>query len=678
MVWSADIVDIGSAAADGPRIDNLPGRVPSPPAADLDRPMLDALFLGPYGENDGLLEKLMVEFLRDHVYWRRNFHPEDPPAIPTHAAQHPDYKAFEARLRRELHQLSASLKRSVPFHSPRYIGHMASDLLLPGLAAQILTLPYNPNNVSEDAAPVTIDLEVKVGLQLARMLGYPDDITRADCAFGHLTSGGTVANYQALRLALALKAFPVALLAAGVPELALPADDWAAFNLGPAAGIELLEHWQAWLAAQPAGERRHWRDAVQAQRLEHLGLVEFFARHRELRVPVVLAPITAHYSWSKGLKLLGLGRDQLQLLPERGMRLDADALEDALQRCERERHPVLMAVAVLGTTEYGTVDPVDAVVDARDRAQARGLGFSVHVDAAWGGYLATLFRNPDGSLRSRAEVGAGFAHFPQPEVHAAFAALGRTDSVTVDPHKLGYLPYGAGAFICRDHRATALLAEAADYVFHDTRATDYMSRYRRLGQFVPEGSKSGAAAAAVYVTHKVLPLDHIHFGRLPRQTVLAAEAFHARTRRLADELDGIAHVLVPFAPDSNLVCVAINPAGNRDIARANAFVRTLHDELRCDPSQPLQLKQFFGSMTTLQPEALGMTEMRRILSALQIDPASLGDGDHESADNDRLVILRHTLMNPYLIDHENGISYIDLYLEHLGRRIRALLAGMPA
>lgn len=67
------------------------------------RHTLDACFLGPYGENDALLEKLVVEFLRDHVYWRRNFHPEDPPAIPTRAVQHPDYQAFEASLRRELH-----------------------------------------------------------------------------------------------------------------------------------------------------------------------------------------------------------------------------------------------------------------------------------------------------------------------------------------------------------------------------------------------------------------------------------------------------------------------------------------------------------------------------------------------------------------------------------------------
>src|SRR3546814_2874469 len=123
-----------------------------------------------------------------------------------------------------------------------------------------------------------------------------------------------------------------------------------------------------------------------------------------------------HYSWSKGLKLLGLGRDQLELLPENGMRLDAGALEDVLARCERERQPVLMAVAVLGTTEYGTVDPVDAMVDARDRWAAKGLGFSVHVDGAWGGYLATLFRNADGSLRSIEEVGEGFDPFPLPAV----------------------------------------------------------------------------------------------------------------------------------------------------------------------------------------------------------------------------------------------------------------------
>ena len=638
------------------------------PAPERSRHALDACFLGPYGENDALLEKLVVEFLRDHVYWRRNFHPEDPPAIPTHAHHDPGYQDFEARLRRELHQLSAALKKSVPFHSPRYLGHMVSDLLLPGLVAQILTLPYNPNNVSEDAAPVTVDLEVQVGLQLARMLGYPHDPGKPDCAFGHLTSGGTLANYQALRLALALKAFPVALRAAGVPDIALPDDDWAAFNLAPSAGIDLLERWQAWLASQPVASRRRWQAQVEAQRLEHRGIANFFTAHPQLKVPKVLAPITAHYSWSKGLKLLGLGRQQLQLLPERGMRLDLDAMHETLETCERERQPVLLAVAVLGTTEYGTIDPVDGVVDARDRFAARGFGFGVHVDGAWGGYLATVFRNPDGSLRSRDDVGAGFSMFPSTEVHAAFGALARTDSVTVDPHKLGYLPFGSGAFICRDHRATALLSEAADYVFHDANQANYLDRYRNLGQFIPEGSKPGATAAAAYVTHKVLPLDHAGLGRLQAQTIVAAEAFYLRVRTFADEVAGLCKVIVPFTPDTNLVCLAINPTGNHDLGRANAFVRRLHDELRSDPSQPVQSKEFFGSVTTLQPEVLGDVDMQRILLELDIDGKTLG-GDND----DRLVILRHTLMNPYLQDRENGISYIDLYFEYLARRMQALL-----
>lgn len=630
--------------------------------------MLHACFLGPYGENDALLEKLVVEFLRDHVYWRRNFHPEDPPAIPTRAAQQPGYQAFEARMRRELHALSAALKKSVPFHSPRYIGHMASDLLLPGLAAQLLTLPYNPNNVSEDAAPVTVEMEVRAGLQLARMVGYPDDPEREDCAFGHLTSGGTVANYQALRYALALKSFPIALRAARVPDIDLPEDDWAAFNLGHDAGIALHARWIRWLEARSPAERRRWQAAVQAERIESLGLVDFFARHPTLRPPRILAPVTAHYSWSKGAKLLGLGREQLELLPETGMRLDADALQEVLEHCLRDRIPVLTVVAVLGTTEYGTVDPIDRVVAARDAMRARGLGFGVHVDGAWGGYLATLFREGDGRLRTRDEVARDFTHFPLPEVHAAFAALARTDSITVDPHKLGYLPYGAGAFVCRDHRAMALLSEEADYVFDGAASTRYMARYRRLGQYIPEGSKSGAAAAAVYVTHRVLPLDHANFGLLPRQTVRAAEAFHAGAQRFAAECADVVHAGVPFAPDSNIVCIALNPAGNRDIAVANAFVRRLHEELRCDPNKPLQVKEFFGSMTTLRPEAVGTDELHRIARQLGLDPATFRD------DADRLVILRHTLMNPYLIDRENGISYLDRYFDYLGARVRALTA----
>jgi glutamate/tyrosine decarboxylase-like PLP-dependent enzyme len=633
-------------------------------------PALYPCFLGPYAENDDLLESLVVGFLRDHAYWRRNLHPEDAPAIPTGANRRPDYIAFESRMRRELHALSAALKRSVPFHSPRYIGHMVSDLLIPGLAAQMLALPYNPNNVTAEAAPVTIDLELKVGLQLATMIGFVADPARADCAFGHLISGGTLANVQGLRLALAMKAFPVALRSAAAPIDGLPDDDWQAFNLAHADTIALLDRWRAALAAMPQHERARWRSRVEAERLEALGLHDFILRHPALKPPVVFAPSTAHYSWSKGMKLLGLGRDRLRLIPGRAMRLDIDALQTGLDDCLRQRQPVLMTVGVLGSTEFGTIDPVDGIVAVRRRMQPQGLDFAIHVDAAWGGYLCTLFRDEDNRLRAVDDIGREFTQFPTPAVHAAVAALADVDSVTIDPHKLGYLPYGSGAFVCRDQRAVELLTESADYVFCDDGATDFFARHRQIGRYVPEGSKPGANAAAVYVTHRTLPLDHAHFGRLQAQSISGTEAFVAEAGAFVARNAGRLRACVPFAPDSNLVCLAINPLGNRDPLRMNAFVRTLHRRLSADPGKPLQLGEYFGSITTLKPESLGAEETRRILEHLGFADDALRPGEEEA---DRMVVLRHTLMHPFLLDDGNGRSYLAGYFEFLDRLLTALL-----
>ncbi len=641
-------------------------------------PALYPCFLGPYGENNELLERLVIEFLRDHVYWRRNVHPEDPPVIPTNAALMPEYQAFSADLRRELHSLSAALKRSVPFHSPRYLGHMVSDLLLPGLLAQIVTLPYNPNNVVGEASPVTLDMEISAGLQLARMLGYRADENRADCAFGYLTSGGTTANYQALRQAQALKWFAPALAGAlrtlgeDLPCRALPdairtLDDWTLGNLSPGGAIDLLAAWRLRLSQATAGERAAWQRALSAERFETLGATTFFQRHPQLAEAVVLVPVTAHYSWPKAMKLLGLGTTNLIAVPEQGMRLDAAALEERLDTCLRSKRPVLMSVAVLGTTEFGTIDPVHRVIGARDASADRGLGHWVHVDAAWGGYLATLFRATDGSLLPRDKVGDGFAQFPSSEVYEAFAALSEADSITVDPHKLGYLPYGAGAFICRDHRAMELLAEDADYVF-GTSSDNYRKRFRNLGRYILEGSKSGAAAAAVYVTHKVLPLDREHFGRIPQQTVRSAEYFEQAIARFAERVADIATVCLPFLPDSNLVCIAINARGNRDIAAMRVLIERLYDQLRVAPGQPIQQRAFFGSITTLKPDTLGAIDYQRVLDLLGLDPPN--------ADQDgRLLILRHTLMNPFLRDDHGGTDYLELYLEHLETLLREALKG---
>ena len=389
----------------------------------------------------------------------------------------------------------------------------------------------------------------------------------------------------------------------------------------------------------------------------------------------MLAPGTAHYSWSKGMKLLGLGREQLLLVPERGMRIDRDALEAMLEQLRERRQPVLTTVAVLGTTEFGSIDPVHEVIALRARFCSEGFGFGVHVDAAWGGYLVTLLRAEGGSLRPLADLRREFASFPSASSHAAIAALGECDSITVDPHKLGYLPYGAGAFVCRDQRVMGLLSEDADYVFNCGEGADYFARYRKLGRFILEGSKSGAAAAAVYVTHKVLPLDHANFGRITAQTIRSTETFLSRADRFAKEMADKLRVCIPFAPDSNLVCLALNPTGNRNVATMNAFVMALYEALRCAPGQAVQSHEFYGSITTLRPEAMGADDMTRVLADLGLAPNTLLP-DHDGAD--RLIILRHTLMNPFLNDVENGIDYIDRYFDFLARRTCVLLAREQA
>ena len=627
------------------------------------------LFLGPYGENNDLLEKVLTEFLRDHVYWRRNFHPEDPPAIPTMASSDPEYLQFVGRMTHELHKLSAALKRSVPFSSPRYIGHMASDTLLPALIAQLMTVPYNPNNVVDEAAPVTLDMEISAGLQLARMVGYEDDESKADCAFGHLTGGGTVANYESLHMMRALRHYPLALAAAlrtaeNAPKIFLDegvslvqADTWRLANLPYREVISLHEQLLARLEDLPNDTAEQWLERVEAERPETLGWAEFQRRHPDWNPPVILVPVTAHYSWAKGAKLIGLGSANVRVIPERGMRMDIAALRETLDELAAQRTPVLECVGVLGTTEFGTIDPIHELVAEREARLAKGQYLPIHIDAAWGGYLASLFRKPDGSLATQREVRRSFKYFPSETVHAAFKALADTESITIDPHKLGFVPFGAGAVVFRDQRMMDFVAQSADYVFDPAREQPgYREKFRALGRYILEGSKPGAAAAGVYVSHTVMPPDREHLGRVIEETVRATEYFYDRVPALAESVSDVARLAIPFEPDSNLICLAVNPRDNTSLKELNRFARKVFAEMKVDASRPVQSREFFGSYTTLTRRGLGEREFRRCLDLLGISET---DGE------DRIFILRHTLMNPWLIDSENGINYIDRYCDFL-------------
>ena len=286
-------------------------------------------FVGAYGENDEFLEKIFVEFLRDHIYWRRNFHPEDQWRVPTQAQYSDEFLDSIAKMKQELHSLSTKLKRSTPLFSPRYIGHMSSDLLLPGLLAQLITTLYNPNNVAPDVAPVTVPLEIEVGLQLSEMIGYNIKEDKEPCAWGHLTSGGTIANYEGFLTCRSVKFYPLALWAAAkqfsgkvdlLNLLELHNQKLKKFhglellNLSVDEIVELVHQTRRIMQEhQKRKAAQDFFDEVEKHRAENLGLGEFFRRppQSHLGTPAFLAPTTVHYSIDKAMKLVGLGENNL-------------------------------------------------------------------------------------------------------------------------------------------------------------------------------------------------------------------------------------------------------------------------------------------------------------------------------------------------------------------------------
>ena len=640
-------------------------------------------FLGPSGENAELLESLLVEFLRDHVYWRRNFHPEDGLRISASAHHRPDFLDAQARIRSALYELTGRLKQAVPFFHPRYVGHMTTDLLLPGLAAKLITTLYNPNNVTEEASPVTLDMELEVGRDLARMFGYSVDDAQEPCAWGHLTGGGTVANYEALWNLRSVKFYGIALQEAarqmdfdpqtvGPHRKPLSAySKWELLNLSIDQMITLRREIST-IVHDEASPRSlfDFAAAVRSERIEGLGTAGFFQKHSDVQPPLVLVASSAHYSWAKGMKALGFGTANLvQIRVDDHMRMDADHLDEELQRACDAGVPVLAVVGMLGTTEFGTVDPIHRIVQARERSRDAGFDFGIHVDAAWGGYVSSVFRRPDGSLASRDEVGEGLRYFPGEVIYEAFAATKDADSITVDPHKLGYVPYAAGAFIARNREVVDFIAQEAAYVFdlgdraHELNRSESL---HKLGQYVLEGSKPGAAAAAVHVTHQVLPLHREGMGRIVRETIRGCERFWDAAGRVSERLKQRVRVVVPFEPDSNLICIALNPADNVDLAAMNRFGRRVFARMRVDTERPVQLFGFIGSYTSLTRETLPGSEAERVLGELGIDPSTFVPlPEYERRQSDHLFLLRHTLMNPFLLAGPGDQNYIDLYWSFL-------------
>jgi glutamate/tyrosine decarboxylase-like PLP-dependent enzyme len=187
----------------------------------------------------------------------------------------------------------------------------------------------------------------------------------------------------------------------------------------------------------------------------------------------------AHYTHGRMCEVLGV--EGVAVPADAAGRMDLEALEGLL-RAGRVGTVVLTA----GTTGIGAVDPVDEALALRDR-----YGCRLHADAAYGGFFAVLAWQGDGGSAGSAPLDPGTA--------ARLRAVGACDSVVVDPHKHGLQPYGCGAVLFRDPSVGRLYR-------HDSPYTYFTSEELHLGEISLECSRAGAAAGALWLTLRALPL----------------------------------------------------------------------------------------------------------------------------------------------------------------------------
>ena len=154
------------------------------------------------------------------------------------------------------------------------------------------------------------------------------------------------------------------------------------------------------------------------------------AMAREARLPanecgarpgVLYASSEVHMSIPKAVALLGLGRDNLRLIPtDEHYRMRVEELRTAISVDRAAGRQPFAVIASAGTVNTGSIDPLVDVA-----AVCREHGLWLHVDGAYGALAALAI----------------------PE---KFAGLDAADSLSLDPHKWLYQPLDCGMLLFRD------------------------------------------------------------------------------------------------------------------------------------------------------------------------------------------------------------------------------------
>jgi tyrosine decarboxylase len=612
--------------------------------------IVEALFLGPKSENREFFENQLRSITEDHIHWRSDFHPADKALVSPEDMRDSSFVYTLDRTSEVLDEVSARLRQSQgPWFSVRYLGHMLSDILMVANLAKIATVLYNPNNCAYEASEATEPMELEVGRDFGRLLGYDEKTS-----WGHITTDGTVANYESLWLARNLKSFPSAVKQVS-PDLVKNLDDWQLLNLTVDKILDLVDE------TKKNGTFAKALDASARGRGAGGG-----------RLGKVLVPQTRHYSWEKAADVLGIGLDSLvNIRVTNRYRMDIGTLRTTLQDCLDKKIPVLALIAVVGTTEEGAVDDVAAIVALREEFEEKGLSFYFHIDAAYGGYGRALFLDEKGSfmeyedLESRLQdldVGGAKVTFPSQEVWNSYRAMPAANSVTIDPHKMGYIPYAAGGISVRDKRILGLVSYSAAYVF------DGKDIELNLASVILEGSKSGASAAGVWAAHRLLPQNISGYGQLMARSMGGARYF-VRTLDTVREFEvaGTTIVCHPLLsePDFNIVCMAFNFKGNTDLTKMNAFNTKIYHASSYSGGR-MYGEDWITSHTVLESSSYGDAPLDFI--------KKFGIAESEWNSVGQVVVLRACVLHPWMASTPNYPEHWQSYLDIMKTTIGRILA----
>jgi glutamate/tyrosine decarboxylase-like PLP-dependent enzyme len=150
---------------------------------------------------------------------------------------------------------------------------------------------------------------------------------------------------------------------------------------------------------------------------------------------VVYASDEIHMSIPKSVALLGIGRDNLRLIPtDASFRMIPEELEARILRDKTAGKTPLAVVASAGTVNTGAVDPLRQIARV-----ARHHGAWFHIDGAYGALAAMA-------------------------VPGKFDGLDLADSISLDPHKWLYQPLDCGCLLYRSSEVAQMtFAHSGEY-----------------------------------------------------------------------------------------------------------------------------------------------------------------------------------------------------------------------